>query len=497
MPMSTSAGGASMVPPQLRGLRGRALAVAVAVTAVVVLGAAAVALRLAQGAVASGGDAGGMLVVGLGLVAVVAYGMSRGTAVGVLIWLGACIAAPVAPTSLPIDRLAFAAVLATWFIEVVSGRRPFPHLGLIEFLMAVFVVLSFASALTPHDLTALDNFGEPKPVLPMIITGTLYPFTAFVLARQVFTDERQVRRVLRLMVTLGVYLGLTNIAWILGMDQLVLPSAILDESVGVNADRGRGVFLNPAPTGFVLVACFAAAMYLASRHVGRWRYALLGSGVVMLVGIGLTQTRSAWLSAGLVIVFGAIAFTGFRRWYVLILVAIGLIIAANWSTFTSADRTQGGVASTNEADDRLNAAATALWGIDERPVFGWGLGRFESLNTVHHQAWGDTTWIRGYGIIAHDTQLGIGAELGLVGLGLWLSVLVAMVVVSRRAWKALPRSGLVSRQLVLMFWSACLAWAATASLIDIRLFAFPNVLLFVLGGMMIGLADRAEAARRA
>ncbi len=490
--MSTPPGRILSAPLGLRGLSGRTLALALSLVVVVAVGGVIAAANVARTAVASDAEyAGGLLVVGLGFLVAVLYGISRSTSLGVLIWLAATIVAPVAPGGMPLDQFAFAAVLATWFVEVVSNRRPFPHIGAIEFLMMAFTVLSFASIVTPHSLPAVDDLGADRPLLPLIVTSTLYPFTAFVLARQVFVDERNVRRLLRCLVGLGLYLGLTNIAWILGLNSLVIPGAILDEAVGVNADRGRGIFLNPAPTGFVLTTCFAATMYLAAQHRNRWRPLLLVSAIIMLVGVGLTQTRSAWLSAGLVIIFGAIAFSRFRRWYVVILVAIGLIIVGNWSTFTSDDRTQGGVTSVNEADDRLNAAATALWGVDEKPIFGWGLGRFQSLNTVHHQSWGDTPWERGYGIIAHDTQLGIAAELGLVGLAVWLAILVMMVIASRRAWHLLPQSGLVSRWLALVFWSSCLAWAATASLIDMRLFAFPNALLFVLGGTVIGLADRA------
>lgn len=481
----------------LRGLSGRMRVLAVALVLVVATGGLIAFVNVARAAVNSDAEyAGGMLVLGLGLLAAVVYGISRSTSIGVLVWLAAMIIAPVAPGGMPLDQLAFAAVLATWFVEVVSNRRPFPHLGAIEFLMVTFLVLTVASMLVPHELAAVDDLGA-KPLLPLIITGTIYPFTAFVLARQVFLDERDVRRLLRCLVALGLYLGLTNIVWILGMHNLVIPADILNDAVGSNADRGRGIFLNPAATGFVLVVCFAATMYLAVQRATRLRVPLVISAVVMLVGVGLTQTRSAWLSAGLVIVFGALAFSPARRWYLLFLVAIGLIIVANWSTFTSDDRSQGGVTSVNEADDRLNAAATALWGVEQKPVFGWGLGRFQELNTIHHRAWGDTPWKRGYGVIAHDTQLGIAAELGLVGLGVWLGILAAMVIASRRAWRVLPRSGLVSRWLALLFWSACLAWVATSSLIDIRLFAFPNALLFVLGGMVIGLADRAERDRAA
>ena len=60
-----------------------------------------------------------------------------------------------------------------------------------------------------------------------------------------------------------------------------------------------------------------------------------------------------------------------------------------------------------EENDRLNADQTALWAFDRKPVAGWGIGRFQIVNTYHHQQWApDVPWTRGYGIVAHETRTG-------------------------------------------------------------------------------------------
>ena len=135
----------------------------------------------------------------------------------------------------------------------------------------------------------------------------------------------------------------------------------------------------------------------------------------MRYGVYLTQTRAVWLFFGLVVLCGTVPARGLRP---------GLVPAAagspsralTWSTFTSSDRTAGGVGSPEEIDDRLNTIATSLTAFTDQPVLGWGIGRFIAVNTYHHEAWSpETPWQRGFGISSHWDSLGVLVELGLVG----------------------------------------------------------------------------------
>ena len=468
------------------------------VSLIVLLGVAAVFMRIMRQVLASGSPlAPGALMIGLGFAVAVFYGITRDSSIGLVVWVMALVFGRLVGGTglLAVDRVAFLALAGTFFIEIVSGRRELGRLGVTEFLMLCYVIYLVGTTVVPHALPAVGEKGEARSLLDLMLTSAVLPFAGFFLARQILHSPRDLRRFLWTLTIFGTYLALTNVFWLLGPKALVFPHDIFDESVGSNPDRGRGVFLNPAVTGFALLAGFIATMHLASVR-SRWRPLLVVLGLLMLVGVGLTQTRSVWLAAVAVVVFSAITYSGFRRWYIVILFVVGLLVAANWQTFTSKDRTAGGVGSVNEAQDRLNAAATGLWAIQQKPFFGWGLGRFPAINSVHHRAWGDTPWKRGYGIYPHDTQIAIGTESGLMGLTLWLLIVVSMLVASRRAWRALPRSGLVSRNLVLAFWCTTISWFVIASLIDMRLFAFPTAILFMFGGICAGIADRlaAEAA---
>ena len=96
----------------------------------------------------------------------------------------------------------------------------------------------------------------------------------------------------------------------------------------------------------------------------------------------------------------------------------------------------------------LNTIATSIWAFKREPWFGWGISRFQAVNTFHHQQWSnDIPWVRGLGIVSHETELGILVELGILGLLLWLCVLIALIGLTLQAYRILPSSGLIGRRL--------------------------------------------------
>jgi O-antigen ligase len=369
----------------------------------------------------------------------------------------------------------------------MSGERR-ARIGLIEGLMLVYVALMAFSAFADHQYGA----GELFPPDAVMATSAVFPFALFAMARSTMSDERHIRMFLWMVIAMGFYLAMTNIFQDLGLDGLVYPQSILDPSVGVNPERARGPLLNSAADGVVLVIGFAAALYVASRGELRWRRVALAAAIPMPIGIFLTQTRAVWLAAGIAIVIGIMFARGFRLWYVAVALIGIAFIGANWQTFLSSDRASGGVTSSSEIDSRLNDIATLNAAIADKPLTGWGISRYPEVNTHRHEAWGDVKWSAGFGFIAHNTPLVIAAELGLIALGVWIAILVAIVVATGRAWRQLPRSGLASRGFILTVWLVMMIWLVNSLVIDMRVFGVINALVFTWAGIAVGLADRAE-----
>jgi O-antigen ligase len=445
---------------------------------------------------------GGELVVAGALAGVALLALATDASWGVLMLLTASLFAAAAPGpgGLHWQRVALGALTVAWLAEVRSGRRRVAPPGVAEALMAAFLLIEVGSAIAPHELPAISSSVSGTPAAPISIVdaiehGAFVPFAAYFLARQTIDSQARIVRLLWFLVAIGVYVGLTNVFEEVGPHALVFPRVILDPGVGLNeTDRARGVFLNAAPTGTALALALAAALHLAAqRSVPRRRLALPAAAAI-IAGLYYTHERGPLLST-LVVLVGA-ALVGprsSRRWLALLLAVIAVAAAANRHTLGSSERAHGGLGSAIQIQDRLNIEATGLWAVGQKPLLGWGLGRYGLVNTYDHRAWGDTPWLRGYGDIAHDTAMGIAVELGLIGLAAWCAVLGAVVAVGARAWRALPESGVVSRELVVAFALAAAAWLVNASLIDIRLFALPTSVVFAWAGALAALTARAHA----
>jgi len=433
---------------------------------------------------ASGGS---VLALGLGLA--VFYGLLRNTAAGVVIWLVvALFVESYTQIGVPVDRVLFIALFGGWLVSVLNGERR-ARFGLIEGLMLLYLAMMVLSAFADHQYGTGEIF-QPDS---LVATSALFPFGLFVIARGTLNDERHMRLFLWTVIAMGFYLAMTNVFQDLGLNSLVYPQSILDPSLGVNPERARGPLLNSAADGVVLVIGFVAALYVASRDDERWRRLALIAAIPMPIGIFLTQTRAVWLAAGVAVIVGIMFARGFRRWYIAVaLIGIAFVVA-NWQTFLSPDRASGGVTSASEIESRLNDVATLNAAIADKPLTGWGISRYPEVNTNRHEAWGDIKWQAGFGFIAHNTPLVIAAELGLLALGAWIGIIVAIVVATGRAWRQLPRSGLASRGFIFTVWLVMMIWLVNSLVIDMRVFGVINGLVFAWAGIAVGLADRASA----
>ena len=391
-------------------------------------------------------------------------------------------------------------VTALWMDPIATLFR---SVGAVELAMALYLIWNAYSMFAAHKYPAIYPLsGEPFEVPRFILIGTVVPFVMYVVGRHTFDRTSAVRGLLLTILTLAAYSAWVSILQFTGPTAWVWPRFIVDGSLGDATWVGRavGVFNQPVVNGLILTLGFAVAMLLMSRRSEpAWLRCLeLVIAVACGVGIYLTHTRAVWLSAAVMLLIGALLARGYRTGFIAALGVAAAIIALNWSVFTSADREAGGVASAGEVYDRLNSAQTALWAAAQNPIAGWGIGRFQVVNTYHHQQWSpDTPFISGYGITSHENELGILAELGLIGLTLWICVLALIAYRLWNAYRTLPDDDLCGKPLAVtaIIAVAILLCCGTAS--DLRFFEFPTPTIFLLAGVAIGWSDRHKLAQAA
>lgn len=371
------------------------------------------------------------------------------------------------------------------------------EVGATEVAMGLYLLWNLFSMVSPHKYPPFDPLSQEISAPRLIMTGTLIPFVMYTVGRYTFDRAATVRALLWTIMALASYSAWVSIAPVTGPKELVWPRFLVDGSLPPEdtwADRAVGVFNQPVVNGLILALGVAVAMLLISKRSGEptWRrWLAFFIAIACGYGLYLTHTRVAWLCGAMVLVIGALLAKGYRRGFIAALGLTATIVVANWSVFTSSDRAAGGIGSQAEVDDRLNMIQTAIWAFKQEPVAGWGIGRFVMVNTYHHQQWGpDVPWQRGYSISPHENEMGILAELGLVGLVLWLAVLVLIAYRLWNTYRTLPDRGLWGKPLALLAVTAFSILVCTGLTVDLRRFDFPTAIVFLLVGTAVGWSDR-------
>jgi putative inorganic carbon (hco3(-)) transporter len=321
---------------------------------------------------------------------------------------------------------------------------------------------------------------EHTPRFALLDRLALVGFALFYVAPRVFRTDADRRVLLGTLVALGGYLGVTALLEKVGPEALILPQYITDPSIGTHHDRARGPFTEAGANGLMLFFCAVGSALAALSW--RDRRARAAAGIVValcLLGVLLTVTRAAWLGAIAGTLAALLAARETRRYVPRVVLAS---IAAVLLAFAVIPGLYDQATNRANADaplwDRRNSNAAALRMIADKPVLGFGWGRYapESLDYYRQTQDYPLTFVTN----VHNVYLANAVDLGLLGALLWLAVVGAVVLGSilrrgppaRRPWKM----GLVA---------LVLAYAVVATTTPLG-FTAPTLLLWTWAGLAWG-----------
>jgi hypothetical protein len=200
--------------------------------------------------------------------------------------------------SFPIDRVAFIALVGCVVFRLCLGRerlRSYPA----TWPMLALMILGLCSVLAqPYDPQAWSLLAE-KWIVPLVL---------FHLAGTVFRDASSLRKLETFSLVVFAYLTAISVFYLIDAKFLIYPRFILDEGIGIHADRARGPFLQAVANG----VCLNLLGLIALDSFRRKRLRGWFAGILFLaapLAILATRTRAVWMSAAVSI--GFLAWFGF------------------------------------------------------------------------------------------------------------------------------------------------------------------------------------------
>lgn len=374
---------------------------------------------------------------------------------------------------IPLDRLAIAAGIGAALVRSrTEDAAPKVRIRSVHWLMLALILYAIGSAAWSG---TLNSHG---PLFALLDRLGLVPFLLYLVAPVAFHSTHQ-RRILAVgLLALGAYLGLITLFEAVHLRSLVIPHYILNPDLGIHSERGRGPFLEAGANGLALFACLAAsAVTLSWWRDWRMRTFALGVMVLCAAGIVFTLTRQTWVGAGGGVICAMLAERRLRAWLPAAAAGAAVVVLAALAFVPGLSQS----ASSRTSDqspvwDRLNSDAAALRMVQARPAFGFGWGEFGQASIPYYRL-AATYPLTSVGD-AHNMPLSNAAELGLVGMGLWLAILI--VALGGAALK--PRSDEIEPWRIGLI-ALIVAWFIQCNFTPLD-YAFDNYVIWLWAGLV-------------
>jgi putative inorganic carbon (hco3(-)) transporter len=322
-------------------------------------------------------------------------------------------------SSASVGKLAGGMVIAGW-VAAISTRdkestffEDHPTVALLLGLFLAWITLGMTWAESPSEVgTALTRYIPNVMLIPIVYTAV--------------RDRRGA-----LMVIAGLVLGALA-AVVYG---LAHPAP--DEA------RLNGTALDPNELASILVAgvALSGAFVVNVKDKPGLRLAAIGCIVLCILGIFFTVSRGGLVALSVSLIAGMIIG---GRWRPVAFAATLLIASGSFFYFAvlAPPAARERIASTSEGETQLKEGRTTIWAVAERvveskPLIGIGANNFQT-SARHYLltqpgALGRTDLIIATPKVVHNTYLGMAAELGLIGLSMFIVIVLFCVRSALRA----------------------------------------------------------------
>lgn len=370
-----------------------------------------------------------------------------------------------------LDRIALFVLILVVLLRALALHQPLRIAGPVTLPMLGLLSLAFCSVL-------LEPY-EPEN-WSLFAAKWLVPFVLYHLAGLVFTDVTSSRRFELFMIAVLAYLSLTAIFFLIDARSLIFPRFILDESIGMHADRARGPFLQAVANGVTLNLLGLIALDSFRRKRLRGALALMFM-VALPLAILATKTRAVWASfAASVLLLPLVSSnTRVRRACFCILifsvVGIGSFFVMDTTNTSFSQRLQ----ERGPVEFRMGMYVAGWEMFLEKPIVGW------SANSIQPELARRISDFHPPFFLFHNTYLEIAVKHGLLGLSLYVWVIIDLFRLGEKPQKLskLDHSDFLDAEFR-KIWPFLLAVYLFNASFVVMGYQFVNGLLFTIAGIL-------------
>ena len=375
------------------------------------------------------------------------------------------------------DRFAFILLIFVVLVRSWVTQMPIRIAGPVVVPLSALLLLALYDALTqPYDA---ETWG-------VLAAKWLVPLGLYILAGYVFEDDESRRNLEIFSLATLAYLCAIAILFLDGAKDFIFPRYILDEGLGIHADRARGPFLQAVANGLSLNMLGLLALDSFRRHQLPRPLA-----IVLLVALPLaivaTKTRAVWLSFAASILWLMFFSPSrcLRRTSLCLVLGGGLVFTGLLTLDSSHISLRDRLAESGPVTFRM-AVYEAGWKMfQEKPLLGWGSREMQTelsnqITEFHQEQF-----------FFHNTLLEILVEYGLLGLALYLWLILDLFRLGRERHR-LRDTGTFVDEHFRALWPLIVAVYLLNGCFVVMNYQFVNGILFTLAGILAAHNRRAQ-----
>lgn len=330
-------------------------------------------------------------------------------------------------------------IFADWL--GIKKRKESTKLGSAELAILVFLGLALANIFLWNR--------SPVQTTIRFYDRLFVPFCMYGLVRLIAPSGKDLKRVLwAAFITLIIQGVISLISWF-------APQALPPRWADLAGSRTVGSFGNVAVYTstllFLALLLFQHAMNCRSMCI---RYLLLATFGLAVFFVFFSFSRGSWL--GCLTVLGGMLLI-YPKTMIRLMIIISVLAYVLGSSILADEVAFGNERLTSEESQRSGNSRVIVHNalilmIEAKPFFGWGYDNHLLYTQQFLTRVGNISATLGYGISSHNTYLTFMAELGVIGLLLYICPAGWWLMLSIKVRRRLPQEGFQSWRLLVMLW---------------------------------------------